>query len=485
MKPVFIRRHRRRNTATKSEGAFFKKEGQETFFGGGERETFFQPANTTVPAQQSVQRKCEECSKEDKEVQRQPEKKEEEKVMKSPLALSIQQGISPKKIQKKDSDFEYITGVGDAILDGTMKADSNMGKTITADNCRSTYGCNVGFRFDKLYKGSYMFKAARRKVNGVYTRIASVYDPKICGDCDRLRMIQVIRYVTKGSAGNIETAKPTTDTRTKRAGWNDPKARSRGWFVDKLDTESVAFRDDPYRYSFDSQTGVGKFPAIAWDAPASFTNMKNDGKEFQTFLVCEPNTGGKGKVLAGVNWGYYIDSTGNIDFMPATPIATCGPTEELQNSAERWDTLGNVAKTRINFAAEKPVNHYGSQSPIFFKEGDVTIQNNELANSEDIYELALKKTRQHLMATLPNSKIILHCYSGKGEGKLNADLSMIRADNVRAKLVAAGIPGDVIEIKQHKGETVNQSKLDENRKVVIELSDTVDRALTQTLLRSF
>ncbi|HMK25326.1 MAG TPA: DUF4157 domain-containing protein [Chitinophagaceae bacterium] len=105
MKPSLTRRYRRRSTPTKTEGAFFKKESQETFFGAAEHETFFQPAVTTAPAQ-SIQRKCDKCEeennvqraedkkeedkkvmkkedkKEEEKVQRQPEKKEEEKVMK-------------------------------------------------------------------------------------------------------------------------------------------------------------------------------------------------------------------------------------------------------------------------------------------------------------------------------------------------------------------------------------------------------------------
>lgn len=78
MKPTFTRRHRRRSIPTKTEGAFFKKESQETFFGGAEHETFFQPAMATAPA---IQRKDDNCEV-DKKVQRMEEKKEEEKVMK-------------------------------------------------------------------------------------------------------------------------------------------------------------------------------------------------------------------------------------------------------------------------------------------------------------------------------------------------------------------------------------------------------------------
>lgn len=79
MKPALIRRFRRRVAPAKSEGTFFKKESQETFFGGTEHETFFQPAAAAPAAPQPVQRKCAECEKEDKQLQREPEKKEEEK----------------------------------------------------------------------------------------------------------------------------------------------------------------------------------------------------------------------------------------------------------------------------------------------------------------------------------------------------------------------------------------------------------------------
>lgn len=81
MKPVNSRRYRRRSRPAKTEGAFFKKENQESFFGGAEHETFFQPAVAATPAQ-GIARKCEKCEEDDKKVQRVEDKKEEEKVMK-------------------------------------------------------------------------------------------------------------------------------------------------------------------------------------------------------------------------------------------------------------------------------------------------------------------------------------------------------------------------------------------------------------------
>jgi hypothetical protein len=99
MKPVFIRRFRRRAAIPKSEGAFFKKEGPEAFFGNAEQQSFFSPS--PVLTSQGVQRKCEECEKEDKEVQRQPEKKEEEKVMRA-----IDKKEEEEKVQRQPEKKE-------------------------------------------------------------------------------------------------------------------------------------------------------------------------------------------------------------------------------------------------------------------------------------------------------------------------------------------------------------------------------------------
>lgn len=75
MKPSF-RRYRRRVKPSTNEGAFFKKEGktESAFFGDASQQAFFQPAG----ASQAIQRKCDDCEKEEK-VQRTADKKEEEK----------------------------------------------------------------------------------------------------------------------------------------------------------------------------------------------------------------------------------------------------------------------------------------------------------------------------------------------------------------------------------------------------------------------
>ena len=73
------RNYRRRSTPTK-EGAQFKKDNQQehSFFGETSQEPFFKPSNI-ISTVQSVQRKTGDIEKEEKQVHRVPEKKEEEK----------------------------------------------------------------------------------------------------------------------------------------------------------------------------------------------------------------------------------------------------------------------------------------------------------------------------------------------------------------------------------------------------------------------
>lgn len=77
MNSTLTRRYYRRTAPSRSDGSFFKKESQheQSFFGETSHDAFFQPA---VAPTNSIQRKCEECDKEDK-VQRVEDKKEEEK----------------------------------------------------------------------------------------------------------------------------------------------------------------------------------------------------------------------------------------------------------------------------------------------------------------------------------------------------------------------------------------------------------------------
>ncbi|THU40584.1 DUF4157 domain-containing protein [Niastella caeni] len=103
MKPSFSRRYRRRTKPAKTEGSFFKKESQHehSFFGEAAHGAFFQPAVTAAQGQ-SIQRKCADCEKEDKQAQRKEDRKEEEKkVMRAP-----EKKEEEKKVQRKEEKKE-------------------------------------------------------------------------------------------------------------------------------------------------------------------------------------------------------------------------------------------------------------------------------------------------------------------------------------------------------------------------------------------
>ncbi len=113
MKSAFSRRYRRRSKPARTEGTFFKKESQETFFSGPEHDNFFQPATTSLPAQ-PVQRSGEDESK----VQR-AEKKEEEKVQKAEekkeeKVMKMGEKKEEEKVQKaEDKKEEKVMKMGD------------------------------------------------------------------------------------------------------------------------------------------------------------------------------------------------------------------------------------------------------------------------------------------------------------------------------------------------------------------------------------
>ncbi len=370
-------------------------------------------------------------------------------------------------IQRSDAAYE-AGGLSNAITSGTMTADAIMGTTVTADNCRGLFGCNVGFNFSKAYKGTYPYAAAGKDVRGIYVKIESVYDHNICGSCDQIRLIQVLRYFKKGSTGEIITDEPTNDTRRERAGWSDPDAPSRGWHIDQLSSgpnvTNPFYDTDP---GFDSQIGSPSRPAILWDAPGHWTDIRNHGKEFQTFLVCETATGDR-KTIAGVNWGYYINSSGTITFRPATPIATCGASQELQDAATRWDAIAGNQATGIDFSTESPVDHEGTRSILWFDHDSMSLRNDSTINSNTHYAIANKRIRQHILATMPYTQIIIHGYASQdGGSRYNMDLSERRATVVRDRLISEGIPAHMIIIQKH-GEDRTYSPDDLNRRVEIE-----------------
>ena len=140
----------------------------------------------------------------------------------------------------------------------------------------------------------------------------------------------------------VVTADPSTAKRRERSGWNDAKAKSKGWRVDGTDTDTSPFyvSDDLY-----GDHGSDKAPAKLRDSPGDWSTDKNVGKEFRTFAVSY--AGGKGTVLACVDWGYYIDDKGVASFYPAAPTAYVGAVQELVDAADRWDNMAGNTKANL------------------------------------------------------------------------------------------------------------------------------------------
>lgn len=99
MKPSIYRRIRRRSA---HEGASNKKENkqEQSFFSDPVSEHFFKPATSVAPTA-TLNRKCAECEKEEKQVQKKQDKKEEEnKLMKKEDKKEVE------KLQKKENKKE-------------------------------------------------------------------------------------------------------------------------------------------------------------------------------------------------------------------------------------------------------------------------------------------------------------------------------------------------------------------------------------------
>ncbi len=275
----------------------------------------------------------------------QPETFAGRKLLAHELAHVIQQqsGKVSRMIQKADdATFEANSGVGQGITNGTMTPTSIAGQTFTV-NCGNY---NMSFKFTKAYKGIYPYTVAARDVKGVYVKIeASITDRRYCGRCTPMRLIQVMRWIQQGSSGNIETAEPTSDKRRERAGWGNASAPSRGWTIDTLDNATTAFTTD---LSHTANEGDETSPAILWDVPGHWTTVNNNGKEFYTCAVCEDASHRKW-TAACVQWGYYTDSSGNINFRPVTPGASCGYTQQVRDASARWDSLAGNTATGITF----------------------------------------------------------------------------------------------------------------------------------------
>jgi hypothetical protein len=240
-----------------------------------------------------------------------------------------------------DADYEKTMGIKDAIDKKTMLPITGInGASFTATGCAGKKDGKVTFTFDRAFIGDYAYAAAGGKtVRGVHVCISAALSG--CGEHKEVKLVQVLRNFTKKD-GKVETAVPQGETRKKRSGSDDDKAKSKGWRVDVIDSKKTPFYVWDEIYGND---GSDKAAAKLRDTPGDWATSTNVGKEFRTCAVSY--VGGKGTVLACVDWGYYIDDKGVASFYPAKPTAYTGAVPEILDAAERWDKMPGNDKANI------------------------------------------------------------------------------------------------------------------------------------------
>jgi hypothetical protein len=242
--------------------------------------------------------------------------------------------------KKTDAEYEAALGVKAAIDAKKMvPVEGVNGKTFTAVGCGGKKDGKVSFTFDRAFIGDYAYPAAGRDVRGAHVSISAKLDG--CGDHSEVKLVQVLRQITKKD-GKMVDREPDSPKRKERAGWSDPKAPSRGWQVDEVETgKSPFYVSDPLYGNDGSSTKAAKLR----DTPGEWTTDKNVGAEFRTCAVSY--AGGKGTVLACVDWGYYLDDTGKVSFYPAVPTAYPGAVPQVLDATKRWDAIPGMTKANV------------------------------------------------------------------------------------------------------------------------------------------
>jgi hypothetical protein len=149
MRPSIYRRIRRRSI---HEAAANKKENkqEQSFFSDPVSEHFFKPA-TSVAQTATVNRKCAECEKEEKQVQKKEDKKEEEKLMKK------EDKKEEEKLQKKEQEKEEKVQKKEA--GGATTSASSTGSYISSLNgkgsampadANSFFSSRMGYDFSNV-----------------------------------------------------------------------------------------------------------------------------------------------------------------------------------------------------------------------------------------------------------------------------------------------------------------------------------------------
>lgn len=241
---------------------------------------------------------------------------------------------------KTDADYEQAYGIDTAITAKRMVAVAAVdGKTFTAVGCAGKPAGKVAFTFDRAFVGDYNYAPAGKPVRGAHVSISVKVTG--CGPHTDVRLVQIMRNFKK-DAGKVVSTKPDGETKKKRSGSDDPKAASPGWRVDETETGRSPFYVTGDLYG---QHGTATKDANLRDSPGDWLTDRNVGKEFRTCAVSY--AGGKGTVLACVDWGYYIDASGSVSMYPATPTATVGAVPQLTDAVARWEALPGHTKVNL------------------------------------------------------------------------------------------------------------------------------------------
>jgi hypothetical protein len=247
---------------------------------------------------------------------------------------------SPATPDKTDAEYEAAMGIDTAITAGRMVAVAAVnGKTFTAVGCAGKPAGKVAFTFDRAFVGDYDYAPAGKPVRGAHVSISVKVTG--CGAHTDVRLVQILRNFKK-DGGNVVTVQPDAEMRKKRSGTDDPNAPSRGWRVDETETGRSPFYVTSDLYG---QHGTATKDAKLRDSPGDWLTDRNLGKEFRTCAVSY--AGGKGTVLACVDWGYYIDASGAVSMYPATPTATVGAVPQFTDAVARWENLPGHTKVNL------------------------------------------------------------------------------------------------------------------------------------------
>ncbi len=265
-------------------------------------------------------------------------------------------GLAPEDAIS-DENFEADTGVAAAITSGALKEDKAIsGKSFVAKDCAcgGENGCDVTFKFDKAYAGSWYYRNAKKNyAAGAYAKV-SVSLADDCCECDRVSIFQIAQDFSApdAKAGEALVITPEWgDSELRRGlggkyplrvgngqlGWEGAGQHTK-WYVD---TNSSS---DPM-YSFANSK---RSSATMWDSPAHWREKDGHlgkGKRFITCAVCEKD-GQRGRILACLRWGYHTDSKGNSSFYE-TPSASCGMPTEVEKALTRWNFAQDQAGKRV------------------------------------------------------------------------------------------------------------------------------------------